>query len=314
MAGVAVTSPAPMCSTLRGSPGGMRGACDTARPLRCDDAPDEPDPRCGDGPDRVPRPLQGHHARDAARRPGARLDAARDGADGPLPRAGPGPRPSPTRARVRRRRALVRGRARRGRPARRERHHPDEEGSAVRHGLRLHDVPARTRRGRGRAGLQPALEPQGRQREAVHRLVPRSLPAHAGDGEFGAAEGVRDGARRRDRETARRHGRRGHLPPPPGRPEPQHRAGAVDARGSAADHGAALRARDPRRRQARAGGGRGGGRSRAGPHTGRRGDARQPRRGRSRRTGPDRRERAAHRRARRPGAPSSAGSISSGST
>ena len=63
--------------------------------------------------------------------------------------------------------------------------HPDAQGSAVRHGVHLHHLHPRTRRGAGRAGGEPAAGPAGHERESVHRLVPAVLRAdadHAGHG------------------------------------------------------------------------------------------------------------------------------------
>ena len=86
------------------------------------------------------------------------------------------------------------------------------QGPAVRHGVRVLDVPARMRGARGRARVQPSARDPRPQREARDREVRRLHLADAGDARRGAHRAVHRRARGRRREAARRHGRHVGVP------------------------------------------------------------------------------------------------------
>ena len=99
----------------------------------------------------------------------------------PLLARRPHRRAQPAARAARRRSPLVhRGRGRRA-PAARLRRRGDAQGSAVRHGIRLLDVPARDGRGAGRARVQPAARDPRPQREDGDRAFSRLHRADARD-------------------------------------------------------------------------------------------------------------------------------------
>ena len=153
---------------------------------------------------------------------------------------------------ARRQRAVVRDRDPVERRARAARCLADAQGSAVRHGVHLHDVHPRARREPRAPRRQQAREPPGHQRKGLHVLVPAVHAAELGHAFAHGPARVLEGARQSRAEAVRRHG--WSLGLHRDRRRSQHQRHHRDAHGQrrAIHARAALHPGDRQRRQARA--------------------------------------------------------------
>ena len=160
---------------------------------------------------------------------------------------------------------------------------PDAQGSAVRHGVHLRDLPARTRPKPGHPYRQRPAQPARCQREGLHRTFPPVLPADADHSAQLGHRSLSRRARRRHPQAPRRHGRSIDLPRERRRSQFQRDRRKPDGPWRTLLHGTALHPGDRGRRQAHPARRRRAHPLRACPHSAARGDQGQPGRWRHRR-------------------------------
>ena len=182
---------------------------------------------------------------------------------------------------------------------RRRRSRDDAQGPAVRHGIRLRHLPARTgAQGRHR-GCQRSSQPARLQREVLRHRFRRLHTTARGGGTRGYPGRFSRRARRRSVQETRRHGRYEHLPDTPGRPQPPGGGRDADRQRHDTGHGSEIHPGDPCRGQANPADRRRARTLRAGAHSEAGRDPGQPGRGWRGGRATHRRTRRLHRRASR---------------